>query len=255
MKLHVMSDLHLTVAAFEPPRTDADVVVLAGDIARPDQAIAFARGLGKPVVYVPGNHEFYGGSLTGTLARLKALAQGSPVHVLERESVVIGGVRFLGTTLWTDFGGFERESEREVAIALAVRLVRDFSRIRIEDGSDALFTPQAGADEFRRSATWLDAMLAQPFAGPTVVVTHHAPSLRSINPRFADSPLNPCFVSDAEHLIVGGRAALWIHGHMHDRSDYVVDGGTRVLCNPRGYSARGVNENAAFDPACAVSVP
>ena len=52
MKLQVMSDLHLTVAPFEPPATDADVIVLAGDIARPDQAMAFARGLGKPVVYV-----------------------------------------------------------------------------------------------------------------------------------------------------------------------------------------------------------
>jgi Icc-related predicted phosphoesterase len=254
MKLQVMSDLHLTVAPFEPPSTDADVVVLAGDIARPEQAIAFARGLGKPVVYVAGNHEFYGGSLTGTLARLKALAQGSRVHVLEREAVVIDGVRFLGTTLWTDFGGFERESEREEAIALATRLVRDFSRIRLDDAGLDLFTPQIGADVFRRSAAWLDAMLAQPFDGPTVVVTHHAPCLRSINPKFADSPLNPCFVSDAEHLIVGGRAVLWIHGHMHDRSDYVVDGGTRVLCNPRGYCVRGVNENAVFDPACVVAI-
>lgn len=254
MKLQVMSDLHLTVALFEPPQTDADVVVLAGDIARPDQAMAFARGFGKPVVYVAGNHEFYGGSLTGTIARLKALAQGSEVHVLERDAVVIGGVRFLGTTLWTDFGGFERESEREAAIGLAVRLVRDFNRIRVDESDPAVFTPQIGAEQFRRSAAWLDAMLAQSFDGPTVVVTHHAPSLRSINPRFADSPLNPCFVSDAEHLMVGGRAALWIHGHMHDRSDYVVDGGTRVLCNPRGYCARGVNENAVFDPACVVAV-
>ena len=254
MKLQVMSDLHLTVAPFEPPPTEADLIVLAGDIARPDQAIAFARGLGKPVVYVAGNHEFYGGSLTGTHARLKALAQGSDVHVLEREVAVIGGTRFLGTTLWSDFAGFERDSEREAAIAIAMRLVRDFSRIRLDEEGQALLTPQDCADEFRRSANWLDAMLAQPFDGPTVVVTHHAPSLRSINPRFADSPLNPCFVSDAEHLIVGGRAALWIHGHMHDGSDYVVDGGTRVLCNPRGYHARGVNENGSFDPACVVAV-
>lgn len=254
MKIQVMSDLHLTVAPFEPSPTDADLIVLAGDIARPDQAIAFARGLGKPVVYVAGNHEFYGGSLTGTYARLKALARGSEVHVLEREVAVIGGTRFLGTTLWTDFAGFERDSEREAAIALAMRLVRDFSRIRLDDERQALLTPLDCADEFRRSAVWLDAMLAQPFDGPTVVVTHHAPSLRSIKPQFVDSPLNPCFVSDAEHLIVGGRAALWIHGHMHDGSDYVVDGGTRVLCNPRGYSARGVNENRSFDAACVVAV-
>src|SRR6478672_1928937 len=73
MKLNILSDLHLGQGAMESPRNDADVVVLAGDIARPEQALDWAVSLGKPVLYVPGNHEFYGGSITGTKAQLKQL--------------------------------------------------------------------------------------------------------------------------------------------------------------------------------------
>ena len=96
-------------------------------------------------------------------------------------------------------------------------------------------------------------MLATPHAGPTVVITHHAPSRKSIHPRFERSLVNPCFVSDAERLLDGTRAGLWIHGHTHDSFDYVVNG-TRVLCNPRGYAKNGVNENDRFDPDLVVEV-
>jgi hypothetical protein len=86
-----------------------------------------------------------------------------------------------------------------------------------------------------------------------VVITHHAPSKRSIHPRFADSLLNACFVSDAERLVDGSRASLWIHGHTHDSFDYVLNG-TRVVCNPRGYAKNGMNENRSFDPNLAIEI-
>ena len=86
-----------------------------------------------------------------------------------------------------------------------------------------------------------------------MVITHHAPSRKSIHPRFADSLMNACFVSDAERLIDGSRAHLWIHGHTHDSFDYFVNG-TRVLCNPRGYVVDDKAENPAFDPGLVVEV-
>ena len=98
MKLHIISDLHLSVHPFAPPRTDADVVVLAGDIARPPEAIAWAQGFKKPVVLVPGNHEFYGSSLQETVQELRRLAQGTAVHVLDNDRLVLDGIRFLGST-------------------------------------------------------------------------------------------------------------------------------------------------------------
>jgi predicted phosphodiesterase len=254
MKLHILSDLHLGFQGMAAPRTEGDVVVLAGDIARPREAVAWAAGFGKPVLYVPGNHEFYGGNLQETLAELRHLCQGTPVQLLAGDVVVWQGLRFVGTTLWTDFGLFGDGEARERAMAEGQRFMRDFSRIRVGAAADERpLTPQDTADFFAAQSRWLQAQLAQPHDGPTVVVTHHAPSPHSIHPRFAGSPLNACFVSDAEHLFDGSRVPLWIHGHTHDSFDYTVNG-TRVVCNPRGYAKDGVNENPRFEPALVLEV-
>lgn len=253
MKLNVLSDLHLGFGAMERPLNDADVVVLAGDISRPREAAAWSLRFDKPVLYVMGNHEFYGSSLERAAAEMRRLCDGTHVHVLDGREVVLGGVRFLGTTLWTDFEADGTPERRAAAEDEARRLMRDFSRIRLREGEDALFAPHDAAALFRRQAAWLDERLRTPHAGPTVVITHHAPSMRSIHPRFAGSLLNACFVSDAEHLLGAERACLWIHGHTHDSFDYRL-GGTRVVCNPRGYVRGGIAENACFDPDFMVEV-
>jgi len=253
MKLHVLSDLHLGFQPFGQPRTDADLVVLAGDIARPREAVAWALEFTRPVLYVAGNHEFYGGSIEGTLADLKRLCEGTHVHLLDDSEVVLDGVRFLGTTLWTDFELFGAGDQKAAAMAAATRLLRDFSRITLSESAVAAFTPDDAAALFKRHAGWLGTKLAEPHDGPTVVITHHSPSPKSIHPRFADSLLNACFVSDLESLAGAGRAQLWIHGHTHDSFDYRLNG-TRVVCNPRGYARGEVNENARFDPTLTVEV-
>jgi predicted phosphodiesterase len=253
MKLNILSDLHLGFEAFERPVNDADVVVLAGDIARPRQAVSWASGFDKPVLYVPGNHEFYGSSIDGTVAELERLCRGTNVHLLEDRAVVLGGVRFLGTTLWSDFRLFGTGERKSAAMAEAKRLLRDFSRIALSESSDAVFTPEDCAALCGRHADWLESTLATPHDGPTVVITHHAPSPGSIHPRFAGSLLNACFVSDFEHLLGEERSQLWIHGHTHDSFDYQVRR-TRVVCNPRGYARSGVDENPLFDPDFIVEV-
>lgn len=253
MKLNVLSDLHMGVSAFDRPLNDADVVVLAGDIASPRQAAFWALGFNKPVLYVLGNHEYYGKSIQGAAQELKQLCAGTHVHVLDDSEIVIGGVRFLGSTLWTDFKLFGEGEPKADAMAQGQRLIRDFSRIRIGDAMPAMFTPAASAALFEQHAGWLDRRLGQTHAGPTVVITHHAPSRRSIHARFEGSVLNACFVSDAERLAGSARARLWIHGHTHDSFDYDLQG-TRVVCNPRGYAKAGVNENARFDPDFIVEV-
>jgi len=254
MKLNVLSDLHLSFEGMDRPRNDADVVVLAGDIARPREAAAWALGFDKPVLYVLGNHEFYGGSIDGTASELKRLCAGSHVHVLDDNEIVIGGLRFLGSTLWTDFMLFGDGDTKVAAMAQAHNFMRDFSRIRLGDELSDRFTPADSAALFALHADWLDRRLAVPHPGSTVVITHHAPSRQSIHPRYADSLLNACFISDAEHLFGTGRAQLWIHGHTHDSFDYEVNG-TRVICNPRGYAKAGINENSRFDPHLVVEVP
>ena len=251
MKLNILSDLHLSQGGFPHPQTGADVVILAGDVARPAEAIAWGSAFSVPVLYVAGNHEFYGSTLDATVAELKRLAAGTSVRVLDDEEAILGGVRFLGTTLWSDFAITGGGDAQALAMREAELRIRDFSRIRT-DASEP-FTPAASIERFERHAAWLGERLATPHPGPTVVITHHAPSPRSIHPRFAGSPVNACFVSDIERLLDGTRVRLWIHGHTHDSFDYAVNG-TRVVCNPRGYAKSGVNENPRFDPDLVVEV-
>jgi predicted phosphodiesterase len=252
MKLNIISDLHLGLGALDPPDNHADVVILAGDVARPKQAVAWASALKKPVLYIAGNHEFYGGSIDGTRRELRALCAGTNVRLLDDDEVVLDGVRFLGSTLWTDFM-LLGPKRREVAMRDGQRYMRDFSHIRLDEATGAIFSPADSTALFERHRRWLATKLAQPYAGRTVVITHHAPSRNSIHPRFANSLVNACFVSDVERLMDGTRACLWVHGHTHDSFDYVVNG-TRVVCNPRGYAQHGVNENPAFDPDFVVDV-
>jgi predicted phosphodiesterase len=253
MKVGVVSDLHLSRGAQRPPANDCAVYVLAGDIGRPGEAIEWARELARPVLYVPGNHEFYGRSLSSTIGELRRLAAGSDIHILDNEEFRIGGVRFLGSTLWTDFLLDGAGTAREVAVREALRTMHDFKRIFVDDEQQLVFTPLDAEVLFRRNAAWLHERLHRSWPGPTVVVTHHAPSARSIDPRFSGSPLNACFASRLDHLLGSDKADLWIHGHMHHSVDYAQQG-TRVVCNPRGYATAGVNENPRFDVNFSVEI-
>jgi predicted phosphodiesterase len=251
MKLNVLSDLHLSQGELAHPQTDADIVILAGDIARPEEAVAWAAAFDKPVLYVAGNHEFYGGSIEGTVPRLKQLCRDTNVRVLDDEAVVIGGVRFLGSTLWTDMRLFGDGAASVAAADAAQRFMRDYTRIHIDEAGERPFSPDHARVLFDRHSAWLARELEKPHDGHTVVITHHAPSPLSIHPRFTGSPINACFVSNAEHLLGRERVQLWIHGHTHDSFDYLCHG-TRVVCNPRGYARNAVNENPVFEPGFVV---
>lgn len=251
MKLHVLSDLHLGFRDFDPPETAADLLVLAGDVDVGLRGMAAAQtwARGRPVLYVAGNHEFYGEALPRHLRKLEAAAEGSPVRFLEDREVVIGGVRFLGCTLWTDF---DLLGDRREGIDAARSIMNDYRQIRVEPEFRRL-RPQDTEAMHRRSIRWLGERLDADFDGATVVITHAAPSLRSVAPRHRGDPLSAAFASDLEWML-DGRAALWIHGHTHFCCDYEI-GGTRVVANARGYPGEEAAEDArAFDPAFVVEV-
>jgi len=251
MRLLILSDLHLEFGLFETPDPALfDVAVLAGDIWPGPKPAYWARRphtfAGKPVVLVPGNHEFYGGDRLRTLELLREAAAGSNVHLLDRDQLVIDGVRFVGATFWTDFAVDEtRGMPADLAMVCARRGLNDFSLIR---EGDRRFTPTDALLEHKLSRRWLQEQLDVPAdeaTSTTVVVTHHAPSRRSMDPIFEGSDLNPCFSSELPESFFG-KAALWIHGHMHNSSDYAHHG-TRVVANPRGYVRwDGQNENKNF---------
>ena len=246
MKVHVLNDLHIEFEEFVPPPTTADVVVLAGDIGVGLQGLHWAqeRFPDRPVIYVPGNHEYYRYS-TELIDALRANAVQN-MHVLNDEQVVIDGVRFLGSTLWTDFALFG-EARKVPAMLEAQYSMTDFAVIGHEGRS---FTPRDALRLHTESRSWLASMLTRPFDGKTVVVTHHAPSSRSIAQRFTGSLLSPAFASNLEDLMGEDRAVLWVHGHVHDSFDYSVDG-TRVVCNPRGYAPSALNRDFIPDKVVA----
>ncbi len=162
--------------------------------------------------------------------------------------MVIAGVRFLGSTLWTDFNLFGEELKKS-AMAEGKLYLNDFRLIRERFRT---FSPARSAQLHKTSRAWLTKKLQQPFPGKTVVITHHLPSARSVAERYQSSLTSACFASHLDELM--GTSALWIHGHTHDSFDYVLHG-TRVVCNPRGYCRNPANpENREFNPTLVVGV-
>lgn len=156
-------------------------------------------------------------------------------------------MRFLGSVLWTDFQLFG-EIDKWFSIQRARQCMNDFAVISL-DGRR--FTPADSIALHESSRSWLREKLAEPFDDSTVAVTHHAPSARSVPPRFTTDLLTPAFASNLEDLLDGTRVAVWIHGHMHDPAAYAING-SRVICNPRGYT--GELAASRFDPALCVNV-
>lgn len=253
MKIALVSDIHLSVSFLPPPATAADVLVVAGDVGRPARAMEWTKDSAVPTIFVAGNHEFYGSDLATTHERLVRLSEGTNVRVLERSEWHHMGVRFLGCTLWSNYRLFANEEARARGLSDATRLMYDFSAIKVAPDFDDAFTPAVSQLLFAQSVAWLDECFARPHAGPTVVVTHFAPTPQSISPRFRDSPINASFVSDLTGRIERWQPELWLHGHTHDSFDYRI-GRTRVVCNARGYVKDGRSENGRFDPAFTIDL-
>jgi hypothetical protein len=247
--------------------------VLAGDIgsyqggsllaARGDADFGLARfspvhGWPTPVLFIPGNHEYDGLDFDAAHARLRDTCDRLGLTWLERETVVWSGVRFVGTTLWSDFDALGPPAADHAAV-LAQQLRAREKAFRAADfylrktggtRGGAPFLAEAVREQALVCQRWLRDALDTPFDGPTVAVTHFAPSLRSADPRYGLSPGTAGFCNALDDLLP--QARLWLHGHLHAPSDYVHHG-CRVVANPLGYLRKG--EQAAFRPGCVVPVP
>ena len=284
MKIQLLSDLHLesNPGFVAEPAADAQLLVLAGDIGSYQGGSALTAlddpdfGLGRfsplrgwpvPVLFVPGNHEYDGLDFDEAHARLRETCERLGITWLERQTVVLQGVRFVGTTLWSDFdalgplaghmpteappanavpGGYTLQLKaRDKAFRAANYYLRKTGTVRA--GQDWL------AQDMREHALvcqqWLQQALSVPHTGPTVVVTHFAPSLRSADPRYGQTPGTAGFCNALDALLP--HAQLWLHGHLHCPIDYVHQG-CRVVANPLGYARKG--EQARFVPCLTLEV-
>jgi len=232
MRLQVFSDLHLEFGRFEPALKHPDVVVLAGDIHVGTAGVKWAKRFFRdcPVIYVPGNHEFYNHSMPDLIPALKREARGSQVHVLENNVFKLNGFVFLGCSLWSNFQLWPDARE---AMMFANQEMSDFWLIKKKDGNK-LYSAEDSVKRHTASVRWLQRQFARHNPAHTIVVTHHAPSHRSISPEYAGDMLSAAFASDLNSLIRASRVPLWIHGHTHYNVDYKI-GGTRIFSNQRGY--------------------
>lgn len=257
MKIWLISDLHLDHAPWTPPDPpDADVLVVAGDVREgviPSMEwLRYDLGWDKPVVFVLGNHEFYHSSIERERSLARDYAAASGIHVLDDGEVVIDGVRFVGGTLWTDYMLYADGDERWQSNAMyqAYLGLSDHAAIQTRDLASEVFEPQDALAEHTRTRGYIERTLRVPHAGPTVIVSHHAPSPQSIAARFAGDALSAAFASDLEPIMLRHRPTAWLHGHVHTSHDYAV-GATRVVANPRGYD---VENEQGFDPGLVIEV-
>ena len=286
MKIQLLSDLHLeTNPGFMPsPAPGADVLVLAGDIgsyqagsaltASGDTDFGLARfsplhGWPTPVLFVPGNHEYDGLDFDAAHARLQDSCARLGIHWLEREVLQLGDLRFVGTTLWSDFDAlgpmagqtlpdklpvhwghpnspYSRQLKaREKAFRAANHYLRKTGTLR----HGAPWLAEAMREQALQCQAWLHATLNLPFAGTTVVISHFAPSLRSADPRYGETPGTAGFCNALDPLLK--KAQCWLHGHLHCPSDY-THLGCRVVANPLGYAHK--NEQALFQAQRLISI-
>lgn len=262
MRILVISDIHLECGPFKfpEPMPDFDVAVFAGDIGQPiSEAIRWMaeQRVGPlkdgPAIYVPGNHEFYHAEMKSSLEKGRAAAEASGVDLLSRDTVVIGGVRFIGCVLWTDYRLY---GTPKPSMVHAGQTLNDHRLIRYQEanGHYSRFMPWHAAAEHRLDLAFIRQELAEAFDGPTVVVTHHAPHPNSIERRYQGSPLTPAFASDLSNIIEEFQPELWIHGHDHGSHDYRI-GRTRVFANQAGYpNLHGDRENRRFNPSCVIEL-
>ncbi len=272
MKIQLMSDLHLEVHPhFAPkPAPDAQLLVLAGDIGSYQngsllpgddfglERFSPRRGWPVPVLYVPGNHEYDNLDFDATHERLRETCERLGITWLERETCVVDGVRFVGTTLWADFDALATEAElaepgpakvlkkREKAFRAANYYLKKTGTTR---RGEPMLAP-LWREQALECEQWLRAALSTPFEGSTVVVTHFAPSLRSADPRYGLTPGTAGFCNSLDDLLP--LAGLWLHGHLHCQHDYAV-GDCRVVANTLGYAARG--EQVNFREQMVIEVP
>lgn len=262
MRLWILSDLHLELTrGWDLPREDArpnfDVMIVAGDlITRMERGVAWlqARVVDRQILYIAGNHEFYGTDIDRTVEKARAAAAGSNIHVMQNDSVTIDGITFVGATMWTDFDLF---GDAEYAMRVAGDAMNDYRKIRLRN-YELRLRPQHTLARHIESRDFIARELRKSRIGPRVVVTHHGPHRDCARRGFERDIVSAAYTSDLSMLIAEGAPDLWIYGHTHESKDFTV-GSTRIITNSKGYGPWLPKEkhwdNETFDPCFTLEIP
>jgi hypothetical protein len=251
MKIRLLSDLHTEfrlpykTAQFAEYRGE-DVLVLAGDIASGStntmDVIKFFLDQGFPkVVYVPGNHEYYGSSIKHFDDKLLDFCERTRnAHFLRPGQVEIDGVLFTGGTLWTNF------MDNPISQSVCGRMINDFRQIKNFRTRDAY-------DIYYKHLEHIKHSYENRGNRKVVVVTHFLPARECIAPRWRGGELlNDYFANDLGSMIAEMQNTTWLFGHTHDAMDFML-GTTRLVCNPHGYY-NAMNDGVGFEPFKTIEV-
>jgi Icc-related predicted phosphoesterase len=246
MKIQLLSDLHNEIYPFDVKiNPQVDVLVLAGDIHNILILESYLLNLRKlteiPIILVLGNHEYYNNSIENTEAIFTNIKIPN-IYPLHMSSVIINGITFLGTTLWSDIPSTEYNTIKHI--------IRDYSAITI---NNRLLQPYDINKKFREQYDWLINSL-KSVNGPTVVITHHMPSFQCIASKYKDCKYNYAYASDLDSIIKIYKPILWLHGHTHSSVNISIDK-TNIICNPAGYKRNdNSQENENFDPSIIINI-
>jgi predicted phosphodiesterase len=264
MKIQLLSDLHnefLRNGKTDPnhrwsgliPETDADIIILAGDIDTgthgAEWAISESERLAKHIIYVLGNHEFYGHEYRGMQEKIARLCEGTGVRCLNPGVTIQGDVRFIGATLWTDYKA-KVSVPQDLAMLYVDKALTDHRVIEYRSGdSYRRFKPYDALAIHLKELNWLEGQLNSHHQGKTVVVTHHGPHPVCQHPAFPLNEMSTAFHSDLGNLIAGNDIDVWVYGHTHANLDEVVFD-TRIVSNQAGYlgeNVKGFNDSFIID--------
>lgn len=248
IKIQLYSDLHIEFGEFEANIGQADILVFAGDIHTRNRGLDWLNRLDtrKPIIYVLGNHEYYREAYPRILQKLNEKNTSSHIHLLENRAVTIEGITFHGATLWTDFNLF---GNPRLTGAECQQYMNDYRKIRKWPAYSKLRSIDTALIH-KSSRQWLEKSLATSTTEKNIVVTHHAPSLKSSPAHLHKDVLTAAYVSELEDLIEKHLPDLWLHGHIHTSSDYNI-ATCRVVCNPRGYVTE---PNLSFTPELLIEI-
>ena len=265
MKIQLLSDLHnefLRNGKSNPshkwsgtiPETDADLVILAGDIDTgtkgAEWAILESERLDKNILYVLGNHEFYGHEYWSVKKKTLKLCENTRVFVLDSDVFTMGNVRFIGTTLWTNYKADVRVPQ-DLAMFYIDKVLNDHRQIKItSNGSCGRFKPEHALAAHQKELQWLKTELEKPTDLKTVVITHHGPHAVCQHPGFPLNEMSTAFHSNLDDLIESSHIDTWVFGHTHANVDEVVLN-TRIISNQAGYPGEKVD---AFDACFTIEV-
>lgn len=248
MKIQIASDLHQEFGYTDYSFEKADIIIFAGDVNIGTLGVQWILSKIKkiPVIYILGNHEYYKGSYPKTLHKIMDLAKDTNIHVLENKSILIDGITFHGATLWTNFELF---GNPRISGSICQGKMNDYKLIR----RNPTYSKLRSIDTYHihnASMKWLEKSLANSTTKQNIVITHHAPSIKSIPMNYKDDVVSSAYASDLELFILKYQPSYWVHGHIHEPKEYEI-GATKVICNPYGYINEKYN---GFNPELVIEV-